>query len=261
MAKRPPRGRGDAKASIAGATRRIRKRGHASVAAPGVPNAVGRPQGGGKRRPAAAGGDDLRVVWLLDMLAHARWGQLAPRPDPRGVRAPMPPIVLPHVEAGAQRVAPSPAPSAAPNAAPNAAPSAESTATTSAESTAAAPAALVVALDPLDAIARLRSRKRAFSQIAGRYSALLVGARDVGAGLHITWWNIGGDAHALSPAVDDDAWAASLADQLVSYLSESGVPVQLERLGPDDARRLLDAASDIPETLAARNPLAWWRAS
>lgn len=109
---------------------------------------------------------------------------------------------------------------------------------------------LLVALEPVDAIRRLRSRHRAFSQMAGRYSALLLAARDAGRRLRIEMWDL--DEHGALRAPDpslDRLWP-----QLASYLEGE---VFLGDEATLKARMALALATPLAPSLVARNPVAW----
>ncbi len=102
----------------------------------------------------------------------------------------------------------------------------------------------VVALEPAAALDRLRSRHRAFSQMAGRYSPLVIGSRDAGRGLAIEIWALG------EVAID----AERLAEQLAEYM-QADVTVH-------DRQQAAAIVADIdwstaPPDLLERNPLAW----
>ncbi len=104
----------------------------------------------------------------------------------------------------------------------------------------------VIGLESATAVRKLRSRHRAFSQIAGRYSPLVVGARDSGASVIIEIWD------TQEAGTTDDL--GKLADQLAEYLQAS---VTLHNLS--EARALLAELdiSQLPQALVARNPIAW----
>ena len=104
-----------------------------------------------------------------------------------------------------------------------------------------------VALDLLAALHALRSRPRAFSQMAGRYAPLVIGAQDRQRPLVLELWQLDGELEDL------EKWQ-KLAEQLATYLrAEVRVRTHLE------ARQLLREAQarGLPEELQARNPIAW----
>lgn len=104
-----------------------------------------------------------------------------------------------------------------------------------------------VALDLTLALYALRSRPRAFSQMAGRYAPLVIGAQDKGRALRIELWTLEGELE------DPDKWHKT-AEALATYLH-----AEVVLRGPEDARRLLlqAQARGLPEALQARNPVAW----
>ncbi len=101
----------------------------------------------------------------------------------------------------------------------------------------------VVALDLWQSVAALHSRPRSFSQIAGRYSPLVLGARESGKPLRIAWWDLRGE-------MPDDADKGAQA--LAKYLEAT---VTLHTL--NDARAALRKLPALPAKLLDRNPLAW----
>lgn len=101
----------------------------------------------------------------------------------------------------------------------------------------------VVAIDLWQAVAALHCRPRSFSQIAGRYSPVVIGAQDGGKKLRIEWWDLRGD-------LPDDVHKG--ADALAKYLTADVVVRTL-----DDARAALRGVGELPSALVARNPLAW----
>lgn len=105
----------------------------------------------------------------------------------------------------------------------------------------------VVALETAAAIDRLRSRHRAFSQIAGRYAPLVIGARDAGQRLCIEVWRCTPDGDDIGP----------LCAQLAEYLDADITQHTLV-----EATAALRSAPwpTAPAELTARNPLAWLRA-
>ncbi len=213
---RPPRSerkpRRRKKAAVARAQQQLKRSGGRARAGRGVPKAVDRGLGQGapspRSHPRGAAGGDARVSWLLDALAWAGHGAVAPRLDLRGVRSPLPAVVLPAV--GEDQL---------------------------------------VALDHADAIRALRSRHRAFSQIAGRYSALVLAARESGRSLHIEVWDID-DRGALLP---EDAALVTLLPQLATYL-EATVVYADAALRAARVATLQTAA--LPAALVDRNPVA-----
>lgn len=112
----------------------------------------------------------------------------------------------------------------------------------------------VVALEDVTAVRKLRSRHRAFSQIAGRYSPLVIGARDAGARIRLELWDLDtidhGDAEALQKT------SAQLADYMQA---------DVRLFGRSDAARAFATVDDrlssgelvFPDKLTARNPMAW----
>ncbi len=108
----------------------------------------------------------------------------------------------------------------------------------------------LIAMEDAVAIRRLRSRHRAFSQIAGRYSPLVVGAGDAGARIHLEIWD-------LADQTEDREALLKLAPQLADYL-QADVSVH----GRADAVAALAALdpSTIPAKIGERNPLAWQQA-
>ena len=108
----------------------------------------------------------------------------------------------------------------------------------------------LVALEPVDAIRRLRSRHRAFSQMAGRYSALLIAARDAGRKLRVEMWDLDASG-AIRP---HDSALDKLWPQLGSYLGGEVILADAALL----ADRLAKAkAGGLPAELVGRNPVAW----
>lgn len=101
----------------------------------------------------------------------------------------------------------------------------------------------VIALDLWPCVAALHSRPRSFSQIAGRYSPLVLGAREADKPLVIQWWD-------LREELPDDA--SKGADALAKYLEAT---VTLHTLA--DASTALAKLPALPDKLRDRNPLAW----
>jgi hypothetical protein len=101
----------------------------------------------------------------------------------------------------------------------------------------------VIALDLWQSVAALHSRPRSFSQIAGRYSPLVLAARESGKPLLIQWWDLRGEMPE-----DADKGAQALA----KYLDAT---VTLHSL--DDAHTALQHLPALPDKLADRNPMAW----
>ena len=168
-----------------------------------IPNAV-------QRRPAGKPVVQMdmqitRSTWLLDLLAWARHGAVAPKIDLRGQRAALPPVILPVADGR------------------------------------------LVAMEDAAAIFRLRSRHRAFSQIAARYSPLVVGAGDAGARIVLEIWD------CAQPAADREV-LMRIADQLATYLEADVTVHDLKQAQPILAN--IDAAA-LPKALLDRNPLAW----
>jgi|GEM_PF-5667616 len=103
----------------------------------------------------------------------------------------------------------------------------------------------VVAYETADAIRRLKSRHRAFSQIAGRYSPLVIGARDAGVGLRIVIYDLLND--------EPDEGLDRISSQLADYL-EGTVTLH----GAATARtQAAGFQGEIPESVRSRNPVAW----
>lgn len=101
----------------------------------------------------------------------------------------------------------------------------------------------VVGLDLLPALRALRSRPRAFSQVAGRFSPLVIGAQDSGKRLLVELWDLDGE-----PDEDDGNQAQALAKYMQADVTAHG---RLEALAT------LKTARDLPDLLVGRNPLAW----
>lgn len=104
----------------------------------------------------------------------------------------------------------------------------------------------VWALDLWPAVAALQSRPRSFSQVAGRYAPIAVGAR--GKALHLQWWDLRGEADAVK--------VGPLAEALGRYLQAD---VRLMTLADRDRMLQAHAARGEawPSALLERNPLAW----
>ena len=207
--KRPSSRPGAKRARIGKAQHRLRKGRGKLDDNTGIPVAVGRPQAEPNR---SRGGVDVvawRATWMLDLLAWARHGQVAPRVDLRGPRSPLPPVILPEA----------------------------------ANDT-------LVCLDLLEAVVKLRSRKRAFSQVAGRYSPLVLGAREAGRKLVIEMWDLDG-GHLQGDAAEG---IQGLVEQLAEYLQ-----AEVTLHGPADLAGLQAALrrEPPPMTLVERNPVAW----
>ena len=108
----------------------------------------------------------------------------------------------------------------------------------------------LVAMEDAAAITRLRSRHRAFSQIAGRYTPLVVGAGDAGATIHLEIWHL----PEGEPDPAETEHLEKLAPQLAEFLGAE--IVLLGRKDAAEALKQLDAGS-IPAAIEERNPLAW----
>ncbi|MCO4762287.1 MAG: hypothetical protein KC502_12325 [Myxococcales bacterium] len=108
----------------------------------------------------------------------------------------------------------------------------------------------LIALEPVDAIRKLRSRHRAFSQMAGRYSALVLAARDTERQLTIELWDLDAAGNVRPP----DESMARLWPQLATYL-EAQVTIGTDELLRE--RLALAATGPLPEALTRRNPVAW----
>lgn len=211
----------------------LHRRRNAHIDEPGIPKSVER-----RRKSARIGAEYLadaaRRTWALDLLAWARYGQIAPRIDSRGAGASLPPVILPD-----------------------------------------APDGELVCLDLAVSVDRLRSRHRAFSQVAGRYSPLVLGARESGRRLRIEVWDLEGmfsglDAFSeeatlpeisIADAVADGGSQRDKGDGLEAMLAKVATyidaDISLESL--TEARALLAglAHAPFPDELVARNPLAW----
>ncbi len=136
----------------------------------------------------------------------------------------------------------------------------------------------LVCLDLACTVDRLRSRHRAFSQVAGRYSPLVLAARESGRRLRIEVWDLDGDIVHGS----DFSEAVTMPDLDIVDAVESADGVPLGRQHNDnvaallrkvatyidaeislesltEARALLSGLLDrqFPDELIARNPLAW----
>jgi len=140
-----------------------------------------------------------------------------------------------------------------------------------------APDGELVCLDLARTIGRLRSRHRAFSQVAGRYSPMVLAARESGRRLRIEVWDLDGDVvrtgdfteaetlpdFAIADAIDnaegggrrkpDDNMEAML-QRVATYIDAD---ISLESL--TEARAIISGLLDkpLPEEILARNPLAW----
>jgi len=103
----------------------------------------------------------------------------------------------------------------------------------------------VIALDLYDSLHALRSRPRAFSQQAGRYSPLVLGAQDNGKKLVIELWSL----HEEPTEAE-----GKLLDALAKYLQAA---VTLH--GPAEMKAQLKTlvGQKLPDEICARNPLAW----
>ncbi len=101
----------------------------------------------------------------------------------------------------------------------------------------------VIAYDLWPAIAALHSRPRSFSQVAGRYAPLVIGAQDGGKRLRIQWWQLRSDEPAPDP---------QLAVAVAKYLQAD---VTLHDMAQAQARVVGELA--LPPVLLERNPVAW----
>ncbi len=136
----------------------------------------------------------------------------------------------------------------------------------------------LVCLDLARSVNRLRSRHRAFSQVAGRYSPLVLAARESGRRLRIEVWDLDGDVVRSGDFTEAETTPDfSIADAITS---EDGTPrgrqpdervaamlrkvatyidaeITVETL--TEARALMAGLLDrsLPDELIARNPLAW----
>ena len=138
-----------------------------------------------------------------------------------------------------------------------------------------APDGELVCLDLAASVDRLRSRHRAFSQVAGRYSALVLAARESNRRLRIEVWDLDGiflDSGAFTEAatlpeisiadvLDGQSAPRGGGEGLESMLRKVATyidaDISLESLL--EARALLSDLLDdpMPDALVARNPLAW----
>ena len=105
----------------------------------------------------------------------------------------------------------------------------------------------LVALDLGDALRKLKSRSRSFSQIAGRFSPLVLAAREGELSLWIELWDLDEDGRLNPP----DPWLTETASKLASYL-EATVTLGTARQLSERAARL----GEVPDELRRRNPMA-----
>ncbi len=103
----------------------------------------------------------------------------------------------------------------------------------------------VIALDLYDSVYALRSRPRAFSQQAGRYSPLVLGAQDNGKKLAIELWSLHEE-----PTESENNLAEALAKYLQADITLHG-PAQMH------AHLKSLVGKELPEEIRVRNPLAW----
>jgi len=101
----------------------------------------------------------------------------------------------------------------------------------------------IVALELAGAVRALSSRPRAFSQVAARFSPMVIGSQDSGARLVIEIWDVDAEPD------DDDA---KLAGALAKYLT-----ADVRFFGRTAAAAALAGVSEWPQALLERNPLAW----
>lgn len=138
-----------------------------------------------------------------------------------------------------------------------------------------APDGELVCLDLAASVDRLRSRHRAFSQVAGRYSALVLAARESNRRLRIEVWDLEGlflpvgafteaatlPEIAIADVVDGQSPPRGGAEGLEAMLGKVATyidaKISLETLL--EARALLSSLLDepLPGALVQRNPLAW----
>lgn len=225
-------------ADVLDAARGLRKRRRSGSGRTGIPLAVQKLRNtGGGRRSAQLDVDSLRQVWMLDILAWARYGMVAPRVDLRGAHAAMPPVVLPD-----------------------------------------APDGELVCLDLASSVDALRSRHRAFSQIAGRYSPLVLAARDVGRRLRIEVWDLEGSIvkagefsesetmpeYPIPIAASEPRYqtplepaGATLENTLLKVARYIDAEIQVEPLIEVMAALSGIRSRTFPAELLDRNPLAW----
>jgi len=103
---------------------------------------------------------------------------------------------------------------------------------------------LVSAHDLAGHVRRLRSRHRAFSQVAGRYALLAEGARGTGAELVARWWDLEGDGADL----------AELASSVATYL---GARVEVRSAASMLQVHAAAPISEAARALADHNLVAW----
>ncbi len=108
----------------------------------------------------------------------------------------------------------------------------------------------LVCLELVETIIKLRSRKRAFSQVAGRYSPLVLAAREANRRLVIEVWDLDG-GHLDGEAAKG---LHGLLEQLAEYLQ-----AEVSAHGPSDVAGLLTSLRQRPppDALIERNPVAW----
>ncbi|HAN30747.1 MAG TPA: hypothetical protein DCQ06_04050 [Myxococcales bacterium] len=186
--------------------------------APGVPRVVDRQIGRGSKSDSNQRNLLDNRAWMLDLMAWARYDRVAPKIHLNVLSPRMPALVLPQVHEPDQ-------------------------------------SEWIVALDLADALRKLKSRSRAFSQIAGRFSSLVLAARESSVALRIEIWDLD-----LSGAIrEPDSWLQDTARQLAKYLEAEVVIIERSEL-----RQRLAKAAMAPEPLRMRNPMAaalWWKAS
>ncbi len=108
----------------------------------------------------------------------------------------------------------------------------------------------IVALDDASAIGRLSSRSRAFSQIAARYAALGLVAREQERPLIVELWDLGAIMGDEPPIPNLAETAAALA----RYLEATFVLTTVDDL--HGGLRSLRGV-ELPKTIRDRNPMAW----
>ena len=139
-----------------------------------------------------------------------------------------------------------------------------------------APDGELVCLDLAASVDRLRSRHRAFSQVAGRYSPLVLAARESNRRLRIEVWDLdgvfvgaGGFTEAATlpeisiadvlldgqpPPRGGSEGLEAMLRKVATYIDAE---IALESL--QEARAVLSGllSDPLPDEMVARNPLAW----
>lgn len=111
----------------------------------------------------------------------------------------------------------------------------------------------LVAVDDAQALARLAARHRAFSQVAARYAALLLAARDQGRPLVVELWDLGALLDGQPPVARLDQTAAALARYHEASYHVGDLATLATRMALAQRRA---AEQALPAALVARNPLA-----